>query len=100
MKSVATPLYTLLAFVSITAEAQSPPAPVKVMVLGAYHFDNPGHDLHNMKVESVLTPVKQAELAEVAARLAKFDPTKIAVEALSGRVDLVTDNSMDLSQKN
>jgi Family of unknown function (DUF5694) len=93
MKFDATPLYALLAFVSATVWAQGPPPtpePIKVMVLGAYHFDNPGHDLHNMKVKSVLTPAKQAELAEVAARLAKFNPTKIAVEALSDRADLVT----------
>jgi hypothetical protein len=43
-----------------------------------------------MKVESVLTPTKQAELADVAARLAQFQPTKIAVEAVSDRADLVT----------
>ena len=43
-----------------------------------------------MKVDSVLTPAKQAELADVAARLAKFNPTKIAVEAFSDRSDLVT----------
>jgi hypothetical protein len=60
------------------------------MVLGTYHFGNPGLDLHNMKVDSVLTPAKQAELADVAARLAKFNPTKIAIEALSDRADFGT----------
>ena len=43
-----------------------------------------------MKVDSVLTPTKQAELADVASRLAKFNPTKIAVEALSDRLDFAT----------
>jgi len=33
---------------------------------------------------------KQAELADVASRLAKFNPTEIAVEALSDRTDFVT----------
>ncbi|HEY1894548.1 MAG TPA: DUF5694 domain-containing protein [Chthoniobacterales bacterium] len=83
----------LAAFLSTTLLAQSPtPAPtrIQVMVLGTYHFDNPGQDLHNMKVDSVLTPAKQAELADVTSRLAKFNPTKIAVEASSDRPDLVT----------
>ena len=83
----------LAAFLSTTLLAQSPtPAPVRiqVMVLGTYHFDNPGQDLHNMKVDSVLTPAKQAELADVASRLAKFNPMKIAVEALSDRPDFVS----------
>jgi hypothetical protein len=83
----------LAAFLSTNLLAQSPtPAPtrIQVMVLGTYHFDNPGQDLHNMKVDSVLTPAKQAELADVASRLAKFNPTKIAVEALSDRPDFAS----------
>src|SRR6059058_897319 len=83
----------LAAFLSTNLLAQSPtPAPtrIQVMVLGTYHFDNPGQDLHNMKVDSVLTPAKQAELADVASRLAKFNPMKIAVEALSDRPDFVS----------
>jgi hypothetical protein len=43
---------------------------VRVLILGTYHFGNPGHDLHNMKVDDVRTPAKQMELADVAARLA------------------------------
>src|SRR5947207_9591426 len=84
----------LAAFLSTNLLAQSPtPAPtrIQVMVLGTYHFDNPGQDMHNMKVDSVLTPAKQAELADVASRLAKFNPTKIAVEALSDRPDFISD---------
>jgi hypothetical protein len=63
------------------------PAPIQVMVLGTYHFGNPGLDLHNMKVDSVLTSGKQAELADVATRLARFRPTKIAVEETSDLSD-------------
>src|SRR5437763_2994889 len=83
----------LTAFLSTSLLAQSPtpaPARIQVMVLGTYHFDNPRQDLHNMKVDSVLTPAKQTELADVASRLAKFKPTKIAVEALSDRPDFVS----------
>ena len=79
--------------VGTNLSAQNPvpdPPPIQVMVLGTYHFGNPGLDLHNMKVESVLTSAKQAELADVATRLAKFNPTKIAIEALSDRADFGT----------
>ncbi len=82
-----------VALVGTNLSAQNPvpdPPPIQVMVLGTYHFGNPGLDLHNMKVDSVLTPAKQAELADVAARLAKFNPTKIAIEALSDRADFGT----------
>jgi hypothetical protein len=39
------------AFLSTNLLAQSPtpaPARIQVMVLGTYHFDNPGQDLRNM----------------------------------------------------
>ena len=61
---------------------------VAVMVLGTYHFANPGHDEHNVAAESVLTPARQAELAALAARLAAFCPTKVMVEMESSAADL------------
>jgi hypothetical protein len=71
-----------------TVFAQRPTtAAVQVMILGTYHFGNPGLDLHNMKSENVLTPGRQKELDDIATRLAKFNPTKIAVEARSDRPD-------------
>ena len=64
-------------------------APIQVMILGTVHFDNPGLDLHNVRVDDVRTPAKQAELQAVADRLARFPPPLIVVEALSDRPDLV-----------
>ena len=57
------------------------PARAEVLVLGTYHMANPGRDIVNMKVDDVLAPKRQAEIAEVTAVLKKFRPTKIAVEA-------------------
>jgi hypothetical protein len=81
-----------------TIFAQSPtPASVQVMILGTYHFGNPGLDLHNMKSENVLTPARQKELEDIATRLAKFNPTKIAVEARSDRPDFSTEKFADFT---
>jgi hypothetical protein len=91
MKFLATACLVTLFNISVLAQNSTPAStPTQGMVVGTYHFDNPGQDMHNMKVDSVLTPAKQAELADVASRLAKFNPTKIAVEALSDRTDFVT----------
>ncbi len=57
------------------------PEPVRVMVLGVYHFANPGADLNNAKVDDVLTPQRQKELAALAETLKTFQPTVVAVEA-------------------
>lgn len=64
--------------------------PVQVMVLGTYHMDNPGQDLHNVQAADVLTPRRQAELAAVVKSLAAFKPTVLAIErvtAAPGYVD-------------
>lgn len=59
------------------------PEPVQVMVVGAFHFDNPGQDLNNMQVDPVTTPQKQAELRAVAQGLARFRPTAVALERVA-----------------
>ena len=66
------------------ALAQTPePEPVEVMILGTYHFNNPGRDLHNARIDSVLTPDKQAQLETVVESLARFQPTAVAVERVA-----------------
>lgn len=57
--------------------------PVQVMVLGTYHMDNPGQDLHNVQAADVLTASRQAELAAVARALATFKPTVVAIERVT-----------------
>lgn len=53
----------------------------EVLVLGVYHMSNPGRDIFNMKADDVLSPKRQAEIAQVIEALKRFRPTKIAVEA-------------------
>lgn len=61
---------------------------VDVMVVGSYHFGNPGRDTNNITVDSVLTPEKQAQLDAVAKALLAFRPTKVMVEMQSTAPDL------------
>jgi Family of unknown function (DUF5694) len=65
------------------ARPQNPPRPIEIVIVGTYHFANPGRDVVNPRVSDVLLPRKQAEIAEVVEALARFRPTKIAVEAPS-----------------
>jgi hypothetical protein len=69
----------LAPFRASAAEPSTPP--VEVMIVGGFHMANPGRDLHNVKVDDVLAPQRQAELARIAAALAKFRPTKVAAES-------------------
>ena len=70
---------TLLLSVVLATAAQAA-EPVQVMVLGTFHMSNPGHDLHNQKVDDVLAPKRQAEIAAVTDGLSRFKPTLVVVE--------------------
>lgn len=63
------------------SSGQQPSEHAQVLVLGVYHMANRGHDIYNLRADDVLTPKRQAEIAQLIDVLKKFHPTKIAVEA-------------------
>lgn len=75
--------FAVAACSSAPAPAASDPKTIEVMVLGMFHLDNPGADLHNAKIDPVTTPEKQAQLQTIADGLARFKPTAIAVERVA-----------------
>jgi hypothetical protein len=56
------------------------PGEVQVMLLGTYHFEGSGRDAVVAPAADVLTPQRQAELDDLAARLARWAPEQITVE--------------------
>lgn len=52
----------------------------ELVVVGVAHFANPGRDAVNVKVDDVLAPKRQREIAALVDRLAAFKPTHVAVE--------------------
>lgn len=76
------------------AAAQTPPAPQPVqllserriderpalMVLGTAHLANNNADVLRTEVDNVLSPARQAEIEAVVEALARWRPTRIAVE--------------------
>ena len=54
-----------------------------MMVLGTYHFESPGLDTNNIRVDSVLTSARQKQLDAVANALLIFRPTHVMVEMTS-----------------
>lgn len=51
-----------------------------LMVLGSYHFSNPGRDVVKTKATDVSTPDRQKQILEMIQRLEKYKPTKIVIE--------------------
>ena len=60
-------------------------AGAQVLVIGSYHMSNPGLDAVSITADDVLAPQRQREIEALAARLAAFRPTKVAVEIPFGR---------------
>lgn len=63
------------------------PGQVRVLLLGTYHMDNPGLDEVNVDSDDVLADDRQAELRDLANRLERWQPDKVAVERPYDRVD-------------
>lgn len=53
----------------------------KAMVLGVFHFNNPGLDSYKQKhAFDILSQKRQSELDDLINSLSKYDPTKILIE--------------------
>jgi hypothetical protein len=58
---------------------------IKVLLVGTFHFDNPGLDVAKFKDADILSPKRQAEVEEVVRLLKVFSPDKIFIEAIPSR---------------
>lgn len=81
--SIAVVAATLACGPALAAE----PAKTQVMLVGTYHFSNPGKDLNNVKSVDVLAAQRQKEIGTLIASLARFAPTQVAVEWPAQLVD-------------
>lgn len=52
-----------------------------IMILGTYHMANPGLDAVNIEADDVLSNRRQAEIADLVDSLARFQPTRVMLEA-------------------
>ena len=71
--------------------AAAPPAlePAKVMLLGMFHFANPGRDMVKTRVIDVMAPENQAWLDGLADRMAAFKPTDVLAECSPAEQDKI-----------
>jgi len=70
---------TLLSLLATAAGAPQDSKP-KVMILGVAHLVW-RHDIHNATfADNPLSPKRQAQIAEIVERLARFHPTKVLIE--------------------
>jgi len=61
----------------------------RVLLLGCFHFDNPGLDVAKFENANIMSEKRQQEVMELVAKLKQFKPDKIFVEApVSNQVKL------------
>jgi len=68
-------------FLLLSAIAQDK-QPVKVLLLGVFHFSNPGLDVAKFKSADILSEQRQKEVMRVAEKLKSFSPDKIFIEGV------------------
>ena len=70
----------VLALLLLHSAAWAAGPPARVILIGTYHFSNPGQDQANVESVDVTMPRRQAELQAVTDALAGFKPTFVGVE--------------------
>jgi len=66
-----------------TARTALPPRPdaiAEVMLIGTFHFANPGADAFNLEADDVRSEKRQQEIVRLVERLAKWRPDLVMVE--------------------
>ena len=70
----------LLLLASQFTFSQTKTKPTEILVIGTYHFNNPGLDVAQYKVLDIMGEKPQKQLEEISSAIAKFKPTKIFTE--------------------
>jgi Family of unknown function (DUF5694) len=70
----------LFLFVFLTNSLLAQNAPKEVLLIGTFHFNNPGFDVAKVKTFNVMSDKSQAELETMSDKINAFNPDKIFVE--------------------
>ena len=80
-------------FAVLYATAQNK-QPVKVLLLGVFHFSNPGLDVAKFKNADILSEERQKEVMQIVEQLKKISPDKVFIEGVpeeQNRLDSILD---------
>lgn len=69
-------LMLLVACTGVTAQTKKK----QILLIGSFHFENPGYDVAQVNTFDVMTPKSQKELETITNHIKKFGPDKIFVE--------------------
>lgn len=81
------------------AVAETTSEPIEVMILGTYHFANPGKDVVNIKADDVTKPHRQKELEALSLALAEFKPDRVLIERQIDNESLTVEDYAEFSSE-
>ncbi|MDJ0366316.1 DUF5694 domain-containing protein [Hymenobacter sp. H14-R3] len=73
-------LFLLVLLLALASQSFAQTKQSDLLLLGTFHFHNPGADIAKTKTFEVMTPKPQAELEVIAQKISAFQPAKIFVE--------------------
>ncbi|NIJ51008.1 DUF5694 domain-containing protein [Dyadobacter arcticus] len=79
MKIILIQLFAAFALLT-NSIAQSNPAKTEVLLVGVFHFNNPGLDVAKFKIDDMLSQKRQQEIQEIRNNLVAFKPDAIYTE--------------------
>jgi len=87
--------YLALFFILLFSWQLRADEPAQVMLIGTFHFSNPGRDAVKVGDFDVMSAESQAWLQAFAERLADFKPTQVLLEYNPGNEDLMNQRYAD-----
>lgn len=84
-------LFAICSLYNITTIAQQPKK-TKVLLLGCFHFDNPGLDVAKFDNANILSEKRQQEVREIVDKLKQFKPDKIFIESTVANQSTIDSN--------
>lgn len=76
MKKIALLLFFIITFNSISAQSKKK----QILLIGTFHFENPGLDVAKINTFNVMSDKSQKELENITNKIKQFGPDKIFVE--------------------
>ena len=74
-------LLLLISSIFLLVSTMAQQKKTKVLLLGCFHFDNPGLDVAKFDNANIMSEKRQKEVMDLLAKLKQFKPDKIFVEA-------------------
>jgi hypothetical protein len=94
MKKITLLFFVIIAFNTVSSQSKKK----QILLLGTFHFENPGLDVAKVNAFNVMSDKSQKELENITNKIKKFGPDKIFIEwnyAKQAKLDIFYNKNTD-----